>query len=254
MVIADGHGCCCRCVIDVIKLCLTCSGTCACIAYKGRHILRTRITHRQAQAQEKAANNNDDDASARSGSPPKIIRNSNAFSIVSVAPPSVPSVLFYSLPISILRRNSILLLLKTFAFSPFFFFFLFFLVSSLGEKQDVDIPHRPASVMAPMHVDPDDNISYRIWIGTIVPVVPATIVTVMRFTARLVWQVGLWWDDYTIAVALVVNWAMAATRWAQILMYDYGQHTQFVSHEKVANFQKVCTSMGLVPRDLDKIA
>lgn len=88
----------------------------------------------------------------------------------------------------------------------------------------------------------DDNISYRIWIGTIVPVVPATIITVMRFTARLVWQVGLWWDDYTIAVALVINWAMAATRWAQILMYDYGQHTQFVPYGKVANFQKVCIS------------
>ena len=163
----------------------------------------------------------------------------NVFSIV--APPSVPSVLFFSLLVSILRSKSILLL-KIFAISVFFILlFLFFSSHLLVRFQDVDIPLWPASVMAPMHVDPDDNISYRIWIGTIVPVVPATIITVMRFTARLVWQVGLWWDDYTIAVALVINWAMAATRWAQILMYDYGQHTQFVPGEKVANFQKVCT-------------
>ena len=104
--------------------------------------------------------------------------------------------------------------------------------------------------MAPMHVDPDDDISYRIWIGTIVPVVPATIITVMRFTARLVWRVGLWWDDYTIAVALVINWAMAATRWAQILLYDYGHHTQFVPDDKVANFQKVCISSGFVEKSI----
>lgn len=51
--------------------------------------------------------------------------------------------------------------------------------------------------------DPGDTIAYRIWIGTIVTVVPATIVTVLRFTARVVSRVGLWWDDYTIAVSLV---------------------------------------------------
>lgn len=51
--------------------------------------------------------------------------------------------------------------------------------------------------------DLGDPIAYRIWIGTIVTVVPATIVTVLRFTARVVSRVGLWWDDYTIAVSLV---------------------------------------------------
>lgn len=51
--------------------------------------------------------------------------------------------------------------------------------------------------------DPGDTIAYRIWIGTIVTVVPATIVTTLRFTARIVSRVGLWWDDYTIAVSLV---------------------------------------------------
>lgn len=54
-----------------------------------------------------------------------------------------------------------------------------------------------------MDEDPGDDIAYRIWIGTIVTVVPATVITALRFTARTVSRVGLWWDDYTIAAALV---------------------------------------------------
>lgn len=54
-----------------------------------------------------------------------------------------------------------------------------------------------------MDEDPGDDIAYRIWIGTIVTVVPATVITALRFIARTVSRVGLWWDDYTIAVALV---------------------------------------------------
>lgn len=50
---------------------------------------------------------------------------------------------------------------------------------------------------------PDDDISYRIWAGTIVTVVPATLVVALRIVARLVSHVGLWWDDYTIMVSLV---------------------------------------------------
>ena len=175
-----------------------------------------------------------------SGSPPKIIRNSKCFLHSSPSVGSFGVVLFVA---GIHTPEEVHITIEDFCDLGLSFssFLLLFLSHLLVRFQDVDIPLWPASVMAPMHVDPDDNISYRIWIGTIVPVVPATIITVMRFTARLVWQVGLWWDDYTIAVALVINWAMAATRWAQILMYDYGQHTQFVPGEKVANFQKVCT-------------
>lgn len=51
--------------------------------------------------------------------------------------------------------------------------------------------------------EPDDNIAYRIWVGTIVTVVPATLVVALRVAARLVSRVGLWWDDYTIMVSLV---------------------------------------------------
>ncbi|XHG09504.1 hypothetical protein AWENTII_012559 [Aspergillus wentii] len=89
-----------------------------------------------------------------------------------------------------------------------------------------------------MAADPDDNIAYRLWIGTIVTLVPATIAVIVRFIARFASRVGYWWDDYTIIVALIINWGMAATRWSEILVYDYGRHSQFLSTEKVQNFQK----------------
>ncbi|KAJ5455252.1 hypothetical protein N7475_010373 [Penicillium sp. IBT 31633x] len=49
---------------------------------------------------------------------------------------------------------------------------------------------------------PDDNISWKILVGTIVSIVPATICVILRFVSRHVAKVELWWDDYTIAVAL----------------------------------------------------
>lgn len=51
--------------------------------------------------------------------------------------------------------------------------------------------------------NPDDNIAYHIWIGTIVTLVPATIAVVLRYLARHLSRAGLWWDDYLIVVSLV---------------------------------------------------
>ncbi|KAJ5816708.1 hypothetical protein N7447_008941 [Penicillium robsamsonii] len=49
---------------------------------------------------------------------------------------------------------------------------------------------------------PNDNISWRIFVGTVISIVPATICVILRFIARNVARAGLWWDDYTIAVSL----------------------------------------------------
>ncbi|KAJ5372315.1 hypothetical protein N7517_004321 [Penicillium concentricum] len=49
---------------------------------------------------------------------------------------------------------------------------------------------------------PNKNISWRILVGTIISIVPATICVILRFVARNVAHAGLWWDDYTIAVSL----------------------------------------------------
>ncbi|KAJ9315305.1 hypothetical protein DTO271D3_4472 [Paecilomyces variotii] len=84
----------------------------------------------------------------------------------------------------------------------------------------------------------DVDISWRIWVGTITTVVPATFAVALRFTARYVASAGLWWDDWTILASLAVNWAMAAIRWVQVLHYGYGRHAAFLAADKVQSFQK----------------
>lgn len=59
------------------------------------------------------------------------------------------------------------------------------------------------------------NISWRIYVGTITTIVPATIVVVIRFIARYVAKAGFWWDDYTIVGALVSTQAFSSTRAVQ---------------------------------------
>jgi hypothetical protein len=48
-----------------------------------------------------------------------------------------------------------------------------------------------------------EDISWHILVGTIVAIVPATLCVILRFISRHVSRAGLWWDDYTIAIALV---------------------------------------------------
>jgi hypothetical protein len=50
---------------------------------------------------------------------------------------------------------------------------------------------------------PTKDISWHILVGTIVTIVPATLCVILRFISRHVSCAGLWWDDYTIAAALV---------------------------------------------------
>ena len=48
-----------------------------------------------------------------------------------------------------------------------------------------------------------DDITWHIYVGTIATIIPATLAVILRFIARRVSGAGLWWDDYTIAIALV---------------------------------------------------
>lgn len=57
--------------------------------------------------------------------------------------------------------------------------------------------------MASAQDPPNENISWRVLVGTIVTIIPATISVILRFVARHVPGIGLWWDDYTIAISLV---------------------------------------------------
>lgn len=56
---------------------------------------------------------------------------------------------------------------------------------------------------------PSDDIAWRIYVGTITTIVPATIVVILRYIARYVARAGLWWDDYTIVAALVSTQAFS---------------------------------------------
>ncbi|KAJ5909579.1 hypothetical protein N7504_004222 [Penicillium tannophilum] len=92
----------------------------------------------------------------------------------------------------------------------------------------------------------DVDITWHIYVGTIATVVPATIAVALRFTARHVSRAGFWWDDYTIAMSLVVNWVMAALRWAQISLHYYGPDGHILPPEKVHGFGKIFMAIQLV--------
>lgn len=57
--------------------------------------------------------------------------------------------------------------------------------------------------MASLQDLPQDDISWRIWVGTLTTVIPATIIVILRFVSRHASRAGFWWDDYTIVISLV---------------------------------------------------
>ncbi|KAJ5288743.1 hypothetical protein N7478_001773 [Penicillium angulare] len=91
-----------------------------------------------------------------------------------------------------------------------------------------------------------DDITWHIYVGTISTIVPATLAVILRLTARHVSRAGLWWDDHTIVIALILNWAMVALKWAQILLDYYGPDSYYLPPEKVQGFGKVFLALQLI--------
>ncbi|KAL4923821.1 uncharacterized protein BDV17DRAFT_301564 [Aspergillus undulatus] len=91
-----------------------------------------------------------------------------------------------------------------------------------------------------------ESIAYQIWIGTVVTVVAATIAVVLRFISRCIARAGLWWDDWVIAASLVVNWAMAITRWVQVLEFHFGKHGEDVPDYDIVGYQKSFMAIQLI--------
>ena len=54
------------------------------------------------------------------------------------------------------------------------------------------------------------DIDYRIWIGTVVTVVPATAAVTLRFVSRHIAKAGYWWDDWAIVASLVHSTTLSA--------------------------------------------
>lgn len=46
---------------------------------------------------------------------------------------------------------------------------------------------------------------------------------------------------------------MAATRWAEILLYDYGRHVQYIPLKDAQNFQKVSFEKEKAKRNENKM-
>ncbi|KAL2860786.1 uncharacterized protein BJX67DRAFT_326749 [Aspergillus lucknowensis] len=91
-----------------------------------------------------------------------------------------------------------------------------------------------------------EDISYRVWIGTILTAVLATIAVVLRFVSRYIVKAGLWWDDWVIVVSLIVNWGMAITRWIQIFKFHLGEHVYDITEYDIVGYQKSFLAIQLI--------
>ncbi|KAL4947390.1 hypothetical protein BDW69DRAFT_178501 [Aspergillus filifer] len=96
------------------------------------------------------------------------------------------------------------------------------------------------------HRDGAEDIAYQIWVGTIVTVVAATIAVVLRFISRYIAKAGFWWDDWVIVASLLVNWAMAITRWVQVLNFHFGDHAQDIPLQDIIDYQQSFMAIQLV--------
>ncbi len=55
----------------------------------------------------------------------------------------------------------------------------------------------------PIPLPPDDSVAWKVWLGSVVSVVLATIAVALRLFARKLSAAPFWWDDWTIVASLV---------------------------------------------------
>ncbi len=66
--------------------------------------------------------------------------------------------------------------------------------------------------METFNEDLDVNIEWHIWVGTIIPLVAATLAVICRFIARNISSAKFGWDDWTLVVALVTKFLKPNSR------------------------------------------
>ena len=66
----------------------------------------------------------------------------------------------------------------------------------------------------------------------------STTAVVLRLIFRRTSKIGLWWDDYTIIVALVMSWASPISNLVG-LRYGFGRHADSLQMSQVVNYNKV---------------
>lgn len=55
----------------------------------------------------------------------------------------------------------------------------------------------------PASLPPDESVAWKVWLGTVVSVVLATVAVALRLLARRLSAAPFWWDDWTILASLV---------------------------------------------------
>lgn len=65
-----------------------------------------------------------------------------------------------------------------------------------------------------------------LYAATITLAILQTIAVVARFAARKISAANFWWDDYTIVVALLLDFGLCACYWVPIRICNFGRHTQ----------------------------
>lgn len=87
-------------------------------------------------------------------------------------------------------------------------------------------------------IPPDVDVAWKVWLGSCAAVVLATTAVIARLVARRMSAASFWWDDWTIVLAVIVNWGMEVVRWIMIVRYDYGRHVHYISKANVIHFWK----------------
>ena len=54
-----------------------------------------------------------------------------------------------------------------------------------------------------MSSPPDDSMAWKVWLGSVISVVAATLAVAARLFARKISAAPFWWDDWTIMASLV---------------------------------------------------
>lgn len=113
-----------------------------------------------------------------------------------------------------------------------------------------------SAIMAPPIVHgPPTNLSPSFLAQSRVPAIYAAVITVsvlctiavaLRFLCRRFVKATLWWDDWIILVALLVEWALSAVVLYQTAQLNFGKHVELMKPWQMAPFSKTLMSTQLL--------
>ncbi|KAM0805101.1 hypothetical protein BDR22DRAFT_817585 [Usnea florida] len=86
--------------------------------------------------------------------------------------------------------------------------------------------------------------------GTITLIIVAAIAVALRLTARSISAANLWWDDWTLVIALFLNIALSTGYWIQVSKGGLGRHTTAVGgpidEQGISNFFKTLLAIQIL--------